>query len=239
MGNEFLKKSHNPNFKKHGIQLPFRLLVVGSSGSGKSNTALQIIHLMSDTFEKIVIMCKDKHEPLYEYLESKIDPEHLEFFEISKDNPVPPMEQITDGTFQSLVIFDDLVLDRKQDEIEQYFIRGRKKSISMMYLSQSYFRCPKTIRLQCNYILFKKIASNRDLKMILQEYNLGVDIKALMKLFKYATKDRLGFLLIDCDNDDEQKFRSGFKEILKIQENGEPTPTGRVRTKIVIDELKE
>lgn len=32
---KYLTKSHNPNFSTHGIKVPFRMLIVGGSGSGK------------------------------------------------------------------------------------------------------------------------------------------------------------------------------------------------------------
>ena len=37
---KFLTKSHNPNFNKHGIKLPFRMLIIGGSGSGKTQMAV-------------------------------------------------------------------------------------------------------------------------------------------------------------------------------------------------------
>lgn len=206
------KKYHNPNFLNHLIKIPARLLIIGGSGSGKTNVAMEIIHRMSGTFEKIVICCKSKAEPLYEFLETKISPEHLEIYEGIEN--VPPVDKYK-GTGQMLIIFDDLVLDKNQAEIEQYFIRGRKigGGITCIYLSQSYFKTPKTIRLQCNYLILKKLSSKRDLAQILNEFSLGKDIKELTALYKDATTNPLSFLMIDADAPEEMKFRKGFLEI--------------------------
>jgi len=38
---------------------------------------------------------------------------------------------------------DDLVLEKNQKKLEQYFIRARKLNCSLVYLSQSNFCCPK------------------------------------------------------------------------------------------------
>jgi len=210
---EFNKTYHNPNFKKHLLKIPFRMLIVGGSGSGKTSTALEMIHRMSNTFEKIIICCKSKEEPLYEYLESKIPKGALDFYEGIEN--VPNVDEFK-GTGQMLAIFDDLVLDKNQSRIEQFFIRGRKigGGISCMYLSQAYYKTPKTIRVNCNYMVLKKLSSKRDLKMILSEFSLGKDVDELTHTYKYATSDQLSFLLIDVDAPDEAKFRRNFLEIL-------------------------
>lgn len=209
---ELKKEYHNPNYKNHLIKIPFRMLIVGGSGSGKTNTVMEIIHRMSNTFEKIVICCKSKAEPLYEFLEMKIPKGSLEIYE-GIENVPPVSKYINVG--QMLIIFDDLVLDKNQSEIEEYYIRGRKVggSISSIYLSQSYFKTPKSIRTQSNYIILKKLSSKRDLMLILSEYSIGKDVNEITVIYKDATKDPLYFLLIDVDAPDEYKFRKGFLEI--------------------------
>ena len=80
---------------------------------------------------------------------------------------------------QILCVFDDVVnySEKSQEIIKEYYIRGRKhgKGISMCYLSQSFFRIPKIIRLQCNYLILLKLGSKRDLNLILSDYGLGVN----------------------------------------------------------------
>ena len=62
------------------------------------------------------------------------------------------MSEYDDNT-SKLIIFDDLVFEGRQtqEQIEQYFIRGRKAGWSMIYISQSYFGIPKTIRINVQY----------------------------------------------------------------------------------------
>jgi hypothetical protein len=209
----YARQTHNPCYARHNINLPFRMCIIGGSGSGKTNVAMEIIRRMENTFNKLVICCKSSAEPLYEYLSEKIPSPMLEIHEGIEN--VPPCDTFSNEG-QTLVIFDDLVMDKKQDVIEQYFIRGRKigKGISCMYLSQSYFKTPKTIRINCNYILLKKLSSKRDLKMILSEWGLGRDLHELEQAYTYATRDPLYFLLIDTEGPEEKKFRRGFIELI-------------------------
>jgi Poxvirus A32 protein len=124
------------------FELPFRMVVASPSGSGKSNTVLFIIALLSKCFTKIII-CTKTNETLYDHLKDTID--NVEIFE---NGNVPAISEYESDT-SKLVIFDDLVLEPKatQAQISQYFIRGRKCGFSMIYISQSYFGVPKTIRI--------------------------------------------------------------------------------------------
>lgn len=207
------KKYHNPNFKKHMMKIPFRLLICGGSGAMKTNLLLEMIHRMSKTFENIVVCCKSKDEPLYQYLEEKAG-DGVQFYE---GGEVPDINDFKDYG-QTLMVFDDLVLEKKQDKITEYFVRGRKVGggISCVYISQSYFKTPKTIRINCTYIMLKKLSSRKDLNLILSDFALGVDPKQLGVLYKEATKDPLSFLMIDIEAPEEQKFRSGFLNILPV-----------------------
>ena len=49
---------------------PFRMLIIGPSGSRKTNTLLHLINNLHPT-DKIYLYAKDIHEPKYEYLINK------------------------------------------------------------------------------------------------------------------------------------------------------------------------
>ncbi len=202
------KVYHNPKKKIHGLEIPFRILVIAASGSGKTNFILQLIHDTSGTFEHITVCVKNKEEPLYKFLEKKVPPESLTFYE----NVIPPMTDFENYS-SSFIIFDDLVNTKSlQPAIAEYAIRGRKKGISMAYLTQSYYAVPKIIRVQMNYIIIKKLNSEKDLKLILREYNFGIDFDQLMELYNQATQIKKNWLMIDLDHSDK-KFRFNWKPI--------------------------
>lgn len=200
---------NNPGFQKHGISLPFRMLIVGNSGSMKTNFVLNLLRLMNDTFDTIHVVTRNADEPLYNYLKSKCPDDQ---FTISEGVETIPDLDSVDKQHQHLVIFDDLVLSRNQGPIEEYFIRARKLNTSCIYLSQSYFRTPKTIRINCNYIVVKKLSSTRDLGLMLGDYSLGgVSKEDLIVMYRYATQAPEDGLLIDIT---KNQFRKNFDECL-------------------------
>lgn len=210
-------KYHNPNYDNHLINVPFRMLIVGNSGSGKTTLVLELLHRMDDTFGNIIICTKNADEPLYKFLRTKIKAEQLQVYE-GIDN-IPDLDSF-DPEIQHLIVFDDLVLEKDQSTVEQYFIRSRKiaKGVSCIYLSQNYFATPKTIRLNSNYIILKKLSSTRDLGMILRDFSLGVDKETLIQLYKFCTKERSDFLMIDIDAPPEKRFRHNLLHVLQLND---------------------
>jgi hypothetical protein len=214
----FEEKAHNPNYEIHKIKLPFRMCVIGGSGSGKTNVVVNLIRQFNNTFKHIFIYTRCKEEPLYEYLEAKVNKEFLTITEGLTDfNKIDPNKEFKDKD-NVLMIFDDLCLEKDQSKISELYIRGRKLGISLIYISQAYYQIPKIIRLQCQYIILKKISSTRDLNMILKDASLGVDGKQLNNIYKYCIKgDICSFLLIDLNVPSEESFRRCFDEIIDVQ----------------------
>ena len=57
-----------------------------------------------------------------------------------------------------LIVFDDMIADminnKKLDSIvTELFIRGRKLNISIVFITQSYFKVPKDVRLNSTHFL--------------------------------------------------------------------------------------
>ena len=70
-----------------------------------------------------------------------------------------------------LIVFDDMVADmihnKKLDSIvTELFIRGRKLNISLVFITQSYFKVPKDVRLNSTHFFISKIPNKRELQEI-------------------------------------------------------------------------
>ena len=68
-----------------------------------------------------------------------------------------------------LTVFDDMIADMEANIklssiVTKLFLSGRKLNISFAFISQSYFKVPKTIRLNALYYFIMKISSKRELQ---------------------------------------------------------------------------
>lgn len=213
---KYLIKQDNPNLHLHNLSvLPFRMVVVAPSGSGKTNFILNMLQKFSQgkgTFNTITIITKNKQEPLYEWLEDKTK-KTVKILEGIEN--IPKLDSFNKQD-QHIVIFDDLVLEKDQKKMNEFYIRGRKKGISVCYLSQSFFKIPKVIRTNCNYFVILKLSGKRDLNLILSEFELGVSKQELMDMYEYATKEKFNVLLIDVEAPKEKRFRKNFLEYIVV-----------------------
>ena len=140
---------------------PYRILIIGGSGSAKTNTLLHLINEKKD-IDKIYLYAKDLSESKYEYLirnretaGKKHSNDSKAFIECSNamndvyeniDNYNPKRKR------KILIVFDDMIADimtnkRFQSIIKELFIRCRKLNISLVFIIQSYFSVPKDVRL--------------------------------------------------------------------------------------------
>ena len=136
---KYVVKPENPNYDMHHFDTPFRSLVVAPSGSGKSNFITNLISLFckgkEGNFDNIYIFCKSRDEALYMYLSDK----SKGLIEVHENLDKLPALNDLKTREQTLIIFDDMVNDlKKHPIISEYFIRGRKRGCSLMFLSQSY-----------------------------------------------------------------------------------------------------
>jgi len=214
---KYLLKQHNPHYEKHKIKLPFRMIIAGNSGSGKTQTLLNLLYNMPNTFEKIFITTKCKDEALYNWLEDKLKDQGLKITEGISE--LPDLDSL-DKEQTSLIVLDDLVNEpaKQQRPICDYFIRARKKNASLIYITQSYYAVPKLIRDNITYLIIKQVSSMRNLTMICRECSLGIEKKQLKEIYDDATADKTDFLLIDLEGDKSMRFRKNLDQFYEIQE---------------------
>jgi len=217
-----MKKNNTVIDKKTDMSLPFRGLVIGYTGSGKTCLALSILKLQAKLYTRVVIITRNADEDLYNYIKCKIPDENLEIIEIKDDKTdidkikSPEEYKSDDDKHYTLMIFDDLMLIKNQKPIEEIFNRGRKFNICSLYLTQSYYKTPRTIRLNSNYLFLKKIQNTRDITHIINEYSLNVDKSTLLNMYRNCTSNFENFLMIDVGEKPEKMFRCNFDKILNI-----------------------
>ena len=186
----------NKKFKQRYSFIPndtFRMLICGNSGSGKTNLLLHML-LSLLCYDGIFLYAKNLDQEKYQILIDEMNhiSEELGFdvLTFSKDKIIP-IKDLGYEDNQKLVIFDDYVCEKTQREIVDYFIQGRHKNCSVIYLSQSFYKTPRDIRLNCSHYCIYEFPSSRERNMISSE--LGVD----KEQFKKATKKPFSFLYVD------------------------------------------
>src|SRR6266550_4760968 len=205
------------NKYNHIPQWPFRLLICGSSGSGKTNLLLNLI-LQYLSYDRLLVYAKDLSEPKYEYLQELFnndddddDEDDEEEVLFSSDDKVISVDEL-DPNKQNLIVFDDYITSRDQNKIEDLFIRGRKKNVSIIYLTQSYYQTPKNIRLQCNYLILFRSCNQREVNTILRDHTL--DSKTVRENYSQAVRQPYNFFMFDFKNS-KLKYRHNFNPIEK------------------------
>ena len=183
--------------------MPFRMLIIGPSGSSKTNTLLHLINNFRP-IDKIYLYAKDTDEKKYQYLINKREQAGIKnlndphtFIEYSSD-----MNDVLDDINnynknrdkKVLIIFDDMIADIMRSEkfkaiVKKLFIRCRKLNISIVFITQSYFRTPKDARLNSTHYILMEICNKKELKSIAEENSGHLDFKDFFKIYNYCTKE--------------------------------------------------
>ena len=190
---------------------PYRILIIGGSGLGKTNALLNLTNNQPDT-DKIYLNAKDPYEAKYQYLINKREKEgvshyddHKAFIEYSNDMQ-DVYKNIEDYNTRKnrkvLIVFDDMIADMINNKklnpiVTELFIRGRKLSISIVFITQSYFKVPKDVRLNSTHFFIMKIPNKRELQQIPLNCSSDIDFKNFMKIFRKYTTEPYSFLVND------------------------------------------
>ena len=71
--------------------------------------------------------------------------------------------------------------------VTELFVRGRKLNISIVFITQSYFKVPKDVRLNSTHSFIMKIPNEKELQQIALNHSSDNDFNDFMKIFKKYT----------------------------------------------------
>ena len=207
----------NENIVEHNLKWPYipdhpyRILIIGGSGSGKTNALLNLINNQSD-IDKIYLYAKNPYEKKYQYLINKREKVGLNHF----NDPKAFMEYSNDmqDVYKNiedyipikkrkvLIVFDDMIADMINNNklnpiVTELFIRRRKLNISIVFITQSYFKVPKDVRLNSTHFFIMKIPNKRELQQIALNHSSDIDFKDFMNIYKKCTTEPYSFLVND------------------------------------------
>ena len=143
------KTEHNKNWP-YIPDHPYRILIIGGSGSGKTNLLLNLIENQPD-IDKIYLYAKDPYEAKYQYLINKREGVGINHF----NDPKASIEYSNDmrNVYKNinyynldkenkiLIVFDDMIADMIQNKklsliVTELFIRERKLNISLAFITK-------------------------------------------------------------------------------------------------------
>ena len=172
---------------------------------------MNLINNQSD-IDKIYLCAKDLYESKYQYLinkREKVGLDHFKdpkaFVEYSNDmeDVYKNVDNYNPGNKRKiLIVFDDMIADMINNKkinpvVTELFIRGRKLNISIVFITQSYFKFPKDVRLNSTHFFIMKIPSKRELQQTALNHSSDIDFKDFMKIYKKCNAEPYSFLVND------------------------------------------
>ena len=115
-----------------------------------------------------------------------------------------------------LIVFDDMTADMINNKklnsiVAELLFRGRKLNISPVFITQSYFKVPKEVRLNTTHFFIMKIPNKRELI----NHSSDIDFKNFIKIYKKCTDKPYSSLVNDItlSSDDPLRFRKNLYNI--------------------------
>ena len=113
-----------------------------------------------------------------------------------------------------MIVIDDLIDDMTNNRklnsiITELFIRGRKLNISLAFITESFFKIPKDVRLNSAHFLIMKIPNKRELQQVALNNSSGINSKNFIKIYKKYTAEPYSLLVNDAT------LKKSFQYIIK------------------------
>ena len=188
---------------------PYRIPMIGGSGSGIKNALLNLIENQPD-IDEIYLYAKDPYEAKYQYLiniRKKVGLKRFNdteaFIEYSND-----MQDVyrniaeynIDKERKILIVFDGMIADTINNNklcsiVTELFIRSRKLNIFLVFITKSYFKVARDVRLNTTQFFITKIPSNRELQQIALFHSSDIYTKDFINIYKKYTAVPYSFLV--------------------------------------------
>lgn len=224
------KGAIQPNCCKNGIlpKLHCSYLVVGRSGSGKSNVVIHMLKskgLLGGVFHYIFYFTGSPDDSFKENI--KIPKENIirDFDESKINNILQKQKAIIDKkgfaqaskTNNVLLVFDDILSQPaflKSKMLLKLVTECRHYLCSCIFNTQSYKKIPRSVRINCRGVIFFP-ASRGEMEVFSEEQCLpNMTKKRFMKLIDHCTSQQYQFAFINSDAPPQESLRKNFDTII-------------------------
>ena len=179
---------------------PYRILIVGGSGSGKTNALFNLINNQPD-IDKIYVYAKNPYKAKYQYLINKREKVGLNHY----DDPKAFMEYSNDmqdvykniqdynprKNREILIVFYDMIANMVNNKKLNPIVS------ELFFITQSYFKVPKDVRLNSTRFFIMKIPNKTELQKIALNHSSDIEFKYFMKIFKKYIAEPYSYLVND------------------------------------------
>jgi len=141
--------------------------------------------------------------------ENGIEPSSTEAEFYSSPDDIPDPADL-DKSIRNLMVFDDIMTDKKQTTAENYYTRGRSCNCDSIYLSQNYTHLPlHTISANANLMVFFKSSALVVDQLFKNFASVDMSSDEFKCLCKKYWSPKYGYLVIDMSRDyNELKYRN-------------------------------
>ena len=119
-----------------------------------------------------------------------------------------------------LIVFDDMIADmisntKLNSIVTELFIRGRKIHVSLVFITQNYFKVPRDTRWNTTHFFIMKIPNKKELQQIAVSHLSDIDFKDFVNIYKKWTDTPYSFLVNDktLASNDPLRFRKNLYNI--------------------------
>ena len=116
-----------------------------------------------------------------------------------------------------LLVFVDMIADIIKNKklnsiVTELFIRGRKINISLVFITQSYFKVPKDARLNTTHFFIAKSLNKRELQQIAINHSSDISSNDVNNIYSECTAEQYSFLVNDTTlaSSNPLRFRKNF-----------------------------
>ena len=113
----------------------------------------------------------------------------------------------------------DIIKNKKLNAIvTELFIRGRKLNISIVFITQSYSKVVKDVRLNTTHFFISKVPNRRELQQIAMNHSSDISTKDFENIYRKCTAEPYSFFANDTTpaSDSPLRFR---KKLFNIECN--------------------
>ena len=210
------------------LHYPFRICILGSTGSGKTNLLMNLIFEEYAKILKRVVLMAGKPDTISEMksLHNENKPSFdMELFNKYNDQKVNEiMDKVEEDHKETVFIFEDLTAfnvfkKNSNNAIDRILMNGRQSLASAIFTAQYYKNLHGSARsINCSMLILFEVPDDEEKEKIYKEHKNGLTRDQFFKLLEEHTREKFTFLAIDYTQPKESRFRDTNLKVIDLSQ---------------------